>query len=154
MVLKFKQKVDGIPLEVEVDQLDGSIKTVKLFVATNEQSLLELMEMANTIKNETQETKEKYPALNHDVNEEDLGSMKEVVSGVTEIIKNNYDKLFGAGAYDQLSAAGLGLLKLIPLLDELTDAVGQELQSMTAENKKKSDKRKADLLIKNKNKQK
>lgn len=154
MVLKFKQKVDGIPLEIEVDQLDGSVKTVNLFVATDEQSLLEIMETANTIKDDNQKIKEKYPALNREVDDEDLDSFKEVISGVTEIFKHNYDELFGAGTYDRLTDAGLSLFKLIPLLDDLADAVAGELQSMTAENKKKSDKRKADLLIKNKKKQK
>jgi len=98
--------------------------------------------------------KVKYPALNKQIDDEDIEGFREVVKGATELVKANYDELFGEGTYNKLSEAGLGLLKLIPLLTDLTDGLTEELESKVAENQKKANKRRADLLIKNKKKQK
>lgn len=154
MVLKFQQEVDGIPLEVAVKQLDGTNKIVSLFISTDAESIADLMDKTDSIKAKAEELKVKYPALNKPIDDEDVEGFREVIKGATELVKANYDELFGEGTYDELSESGLGLLKLIPLLTDLTDGLTEELESKFAENQKKSDKRKADLLIKNKKKQK
>lgn len=154
MVLRFEQKVDGIPLEVAVQQRDGSEKLVSLFVATDEKSLVELLDKSNEIKVKTEEISKKYPVLGTGIEDENTEQLKEAIQGATELVKANYDDLFGEGTYQKLSEAGLGLLKLIPLLDKLADGVSEEIENEQSENTKKSNDRKAQRLIRNKKKRK
>lgn len=154
MVLRFEQKVDGIPLEVAVQQRDGSEKLVSLFVATDEKSLVELLDKSNEIKVKTKEISKKYPVLETGIEDENTEQLKEAIQGATELVKANYDDLFGEGTYQKLSEAGLGLLKLIPLLDKLADGVSEEIENEQSENTKQSNDRKAQRLIRNKKKRK
>lgn len=154
MVLRFEQKVDGIPLEVAVQQRDGSEKLVSLFVATDEKSLVELLDKSNEIKVKTEEISKKYPVLGTGIEDENTEQLKEAIQGATELVKANYDDLFGEGTYQKLSEAGLGLLKLIPLLDKLADGVSEEIENEQSENTKQSNDRKAQRLIRNKKKRK
>lgn len=154
MVLKFEEQVDGIPLEISVKQTDGSNKVIPLFVATDENSLVELIDKSDATKNKAKKIIAKYPALSNDIDDDDMDQLKEAIKGATELMRENYDEMFGKGTYQELADAGLGLMKLIPLLSDLTDGLSEELEKVLNENKNKSDKRKAERLIKNKKKRK
>ncbi|WP_308902520.1 hypothetical protein [Latilactobacillus curvatus] len=157
MVLKFKQKADGVPVEIDVEQPDGTVKTINLFLATNENNLTEIMDKASRIQDEAKDIMKRYPALNNgidDIEENDVHGLKEIITGATELIRKNYDDLFGEGTFDKLSSAGLGLIKLMPLLDELSISVFEEAKKEADKANKESDKRKAELLMKAKKKRK
>lgn len=154
-ILEFNQQADVIPLAINVEQLDGTSKIVSLSVSTNTDSIVELMEKVNSINSEAKNFVAKYPALSKkEFDDANIEEFKEANEGISEWYKLQYDALFGEGAYQKLYDAGLGVIKLVPLLEDLTEGIGEELQNKVAENQKKSDKRKADLLIKNKKKQK
>lgn len=153
--LEFNQQADVIPLHINVEQLDGSNKIVSLSVSTNTDSIVELIEKVNSINSESKNFVAKYPALSKEkFDDANVEEFKEANEGISEWYRLQYDTLFGEGAYQKLYDAGLGVMKLVPLLEDLTDGIGEELQSKVDENRKKSAKRKADLLIKNKKKQK
>lgn len=154
MVLKFKQKVDGVPVEIDVEQADGTVETVNLFLATNENNLTEIMDKASRVQDEAKDIMKRYPALTNEVDENDVNGLKEIIAGATEFIRKNYDDLFGEGTFNKLSNAGLGLIKLMPLLDELSTSVFEEAKKEADKANKESDKRKAALLMKAKKKRK
>lgn len=153
--LKFNQSADVIPLEINVEQMDGSSKIVSLSISTNTDSLVELVEKINSINDEAKNIAAKYPVLKKkDFDGDNIAEVKEANEGVLEWYRIQYDALFGEGSYQKLYDAGLGLMKLAPLLEDLTDGISEEVQLKITESQKKSNKRKADLLIKNKKKQK
>ncbi|MGR3742113.1 hypothetical protein [Companilactobacillus sp. DQM5] len=151
--LNFKAQQEGIPFNVEVEQMNGSTKLVQVFLKTDENSLIELMNKANEINEKTKDISKKYPAINEELSEDNVEKIEEAVKGVTEFVKTNYDELFGEGSYQKFVDAGLSLRKLIPLLDDMSEAATKQLEEDNKESKKKSDKKKANALINKKKKQ-
>lgn len=153
--LKFEEKVDGIPVIIDVKQTNGDVKTVDLFFATNDQSLIDLTEKAQQINEKTKEISKKYPALGKElaeIDDDDFEANRELIKGLAEAVKLNYDEMFGEGTYNRLADAGLGVKTLLPKLEVISGAIKDQLDSENEETKKQSAKRKAERLIKNKKK--
>lgn len=149
-VIKFQEERDGIPMEVDVKQPDGKLQTVSLFFATDENALTGLFNKVNKVQADIKDIQAKYPALNEELSDQDMEQFQQAITGASELVKVNYDEIFGEGTYQRLSDAGLGFLKLIPLLDKMTGAIAERLEEMGTEQKQNSQKTKAELLIKKK----
>lgn len=158
MALRFTEDASVIPIEIEVNGADGNKELITLKFNTDEDSLVQLIKRQEAYKENIKELNKKHPIIDRvdpeNISDESADDISEYIEVAKEVLRDNYDSIFGEGTFDKLYGAGLGAAKLIPLLDQITDSLTDELSKQASKTQKESEKIKAARLIKNKKKQK
>jgi hypothetical protein len=122
-VIRIKRQ--GLPIDIAVETPNGADKVIHLFFEGSAEKMTDMIDRQHEIEAVADKIGEKYPQLKNDWENLSDDDAPTLLAGVSELMEEAYDLLFGEGTYKRLTEAGLGIADLVPLFDQLKDkAIG------------------------------